>query len=40
VKQHEIPWKNGNPEGIRKEWNEDGNLAFQGNYVDGTEEIK
>ena len=26
--------------GFRKEWNEDGKLIFQGNFVDGVEEIK
>ena len=39
-KQHEKTWKNGKQDGIRKEWDENGKLTFQGNYVDGTEEIK
>jgi len=25
---------------VRKEWDEDGKLTFQGNFVDGNEEIK
>jgi len=25
---------------VRKEWNEDGKLTYEGNYVDGVEEIK
>ena len=33
-------YKNGIENGIRKEWNEDGKLTFQGNFVDGVEEIK
>ena len=32
--------KNGKEDGIRKEWDEDGKLTFQGNFVDGVEEIK
>ena len=39
-KQHEKTWKNGKQDGIRKEWDEDGKLTFQGNFVDGVEEIK
>jgi len=26
--------------GIRKEWDKDGTLAYEGNYIDGGEEIK
>ena len=33
-------YKNGIEKGFRKEWNEDGKLTFQGNFVDGIEEIK
>ena len=33
-------YKNGIENGFRKEWNETGQLTFQGNYVDGVEEIK
>ena len=32
--------KNGKQDGIRKEWDEDGKLTFQGNFVEGVEEIK
>ena len=32
--------KNGIENGVRKEWDEDGTLTFEGNYVDGAEEIK
>ena len=39
-KQHEKTWKNGKQDGIRKEWDEDGKLTFQGNFVEGVEEIK
>ena len=33
-------YKNGIENGIRKEWDEDGTLTFEGNYIDGAEEIK
>jgi antitoxin component YwqK of YwqJK toxin-antitoxin module len=39
-KKYEVLWKNGKQDGIRKEWDEDGKLTFQGNFVDGVEEIK
>jgi antitoxin component YwqK of YwqJK toxin-antitoxin module len=33
-------YKEGKENGFRKEWGEDGKLTFQGNFVDGLEEIK
>tara|TARA_B100000470_G_scaffold183290_1_gene148188 strand:- start:789 stop:938 length:150 start_codon:yes stop_codon:yes gene_type:complete len=33
-------YKNGIENGFRKKWNKDGKLTFQGNFVDGVEEIK
>ena len=33
-------YKEGKENGFRKEWDEDGKLTFQGNFVDGLEEIK
>ena len=36
----ETHWKNGKQEGLETKWDENGKLTFQGNYVDGTEEIK
>ena len=33
-------YKNGIENGLRKEWDENGKLTFQGNFVDGNEEIK
>ena len=33
-------YKNGIANGFRKKWNKDGKLTFQGNFVDGVEEIK
>ena len=36
----ETYWKDGKQEGIRKEWDEEGKLTFQGNFVNGVEEIK
>ena len=33
-------FKNGIENGVRKEWDEDGTLTFEGNFVDGVEEIK
>ena len=32
--------KNGIENGIRKEWDENGELTFEANFVDGVEEIK
>ena len=39
-KQYEKTQKNGKQDGIRKEWDEDEKLTFQGNFVEGVEEIK
>ena len=33
-------YKEGIQNGFRKEWDENGKLIFQGNFVDGAEEIK
>ena len=33
-------YKNGIENGLRKEWDENGTLTYEGNYVDGVEEIK
>ena len=33
-------YKEGIQNGFRKEWDENGKLIFQGNFVDGVEEIK
>ena len=33
-------YKNGKENGFRKEWDRNGKLAFQGNFIDGNEEIK
>ena len=33
-------YKNGIENGFRKNWDEDGKLTFQGNFVNGVEEIK
>ena len=33
-------FKNGIENGVRKEWDKDGTLTFEGNYIDGGEEIK
>ena len=39
-KESEILRQNGIENGKRKEWDKDGEITFQGNYVDGYEEIK
>ena len=39
-KKSTIHYKIGIENGFRKEWNESGKLIFQGNYIDGVEEIK
>jgi antitoxin component YwqK of YwqJK toxin-antitoxin module len=33
-------FKNGIENGVRKQWDEDGKLIYEGNFVDGAEEIK
>jgi hypothetical protein len=33
-------FKDDKENGVRKEWDEDGTLTFEGNYIDGAEEIK
>ena len=33
-------YKNGIESGFRKEWDENGNLTYQGNFVGGLEKIK
>ena len=33
-------YKNGIENGIRKEWDENGTLTYEGIYIDGVEEIK
>ena len=33
-------YKKGKEHGLRKEWDRNGKLTFQGNFVDGNEEIK
>ena len=33
-------YKNGTENGFRKEWNEDGKLTYQGNFVGCLEKIK
>jgi antitoxin component YwqK of YwqJK toxin-antitoxin module len=37
---YETHYKNGIEHGIRKEWGRGGGLLYQGNYVNGSEEIK
>ena len=37
-KKSTIHYKNGIENGFRKEWDINGNLTFQGNFVDGNEE--
>ena len=32
--------KNGIENGVRKKWDKDGKLIYEGNFVDGAEEIK
>ena len=39
-KEYEKHFKDGIENGIRKEWYVDGTITFEGNYVDGNEEIK
>ncbi len=39
-KLYETHYKNGLENGVRKEWNNDGRLTFEGNFVNGAEEIK
>ena len=40
IKKSTSYYKNGIENGFRKEWDENGKLTFQGNFVDGNEEIK
>ena len=35
-----LPIQNGKENGLRKKWDEDGKLVYEGNYIDGVEEIK
>ena len=34
-KEVEIQFKNGKENGLRKEWDEDGKIIYEGNFVDG-----